>query len=269
MPKPLTDIYSDLRDRKLLPVVVLLVVAIVAVPIALASSSQEAAPAPVQGSAQAADAPEAQSAVLVDDPGLRDYRKRLDALKSRNPFRQQFQISGLGETEVEGTSASDSSLATGGTAVDVSGSASSGTSSAPVGSSPTGSEPEEPASTEPAPSPSPAPAKTKTVTRTFTYLVDVQFGLTGEVKPFEDLDNLASLPPKHPLVVFLGVSEDGRRALFLVSSDVTSASGDGSCASFGGSACGLLVLKEGESQRLKSGKTRRLALTDIHREYLD
>jgi len=71
--------------------------------------------------------------------------------------------------------------------------------------------------------------------------------------------------------VFVGVSEDGKKALFFVSSGVGAASGDGVCLALGATGCGLLVLKAGEAARLEympDGNTYSLKLRDIKRELL-
>src|SRR5918997_1811144 len=70
---------------------------------------------------------------------LRDYRKRLDALKAQNPFEQQFETSGLEGTEVEsGTETLESVTAGGGdvAAADIGGSTSIPSSGSTTASSP-------------------------------------------------------------------------------------------------------------------------------------
>src|ERR671916_709972 len=114
-PPVVADLYRDLRDRRLLPLVALLVIAIIAVPIALsASGGAPATTATPAAEIVPADAPEAQAAVLAENPGLRDYRKRLDALKSQNPFEQQFETSGLEGTEGSSGGSTVDSVTSGG-----------------------------------------------------------------------------------------------------------------------------------------------------------
>ena len=65
--------------------------------------------------------------------------------------------------------------------------------------------------------------------------------------------------------MFLGVNTGGNRAVFLVSDDVSSTSGDGSCAP-SGADCDFLTLREGESQTfdyVPDGKTYKLVLKKI------
>lgn len=91
-PPFLQDIYYDLRERRLLPLIALVVVAIAAVPFLLGNSEKQAAPlASVGMAAGGEEAIEASSLKVVQaKPGLRDYRKRLAHLQPKNPFRPHF-----------------------------------------------------------------------------------------------------------------------------------------------------------------------------------
>jgi hypothetical protein len=81
------DLYYDLRDRRLLPLVGLVLVAIVAVPILLASSS-EPKPVPVSPAPKPAGASASALTVVRATPGLRAYRKRLRGRTPTDPFKQ-------------------------------------------------------------------------------------------------------------------------------------------------------------------------------------
>ena len=89
-----SDLVQDLRDRRLLIPAIGLIVAIVAVPLLLGAGG--GADEPIVASAPAEQVPpamkgseEVEPVVLADVPGLRDYRKRLEGSKGRNPFVQQ------------------------------------------------------------------------------------------------------------------------------------------------------------------------------------
>src|SRR5215211_5737322 len=85
------DVVYDLRSRGLLPVVILLVVALVAVPMLISRGSKDSSASSLQPSSAVAEAaPETQNAVVSYSPGIRDYKKRLDDLSPKDPFRQQF-----------------------------------------------------------------------------------------------------------------------------------------------------------------------------------
>ena len=79
------DLYRDLVDRRMLVPVIALLVAIVAVPVLLKSEPPAPAP-PAAAAAPAEGTDEVSPAVLVSDPGVRDYSKRLSALKKKNPL---------------------------------------------------------------------------------------------------------------------------------------------------------------------------------------
>jgi len=85
-PSRVADLWLDLRDRRLLPVVLLLVAAIVAVPVVLARGGEQAAPTPAPSPATQAAGP----AVVPDERVLRDPEVRLRDAESRNPFSQQL-----------------------------------------------------------------------------------------------------------------------------------------------------------------------------------
>src|SRR4051794_35681552 len=90
-PKFLDGLYRDLRDRRMLLPAIALVVALFAVPILLKSqASTTSAPAatPDISSDSASDA--AVPAVVTQELGVTQYRKRLDQLNSKNPFHQQY-----------------------------------------------------------------------------------------------------------------------------------------------------------------------------------
>ncbi len=92
-PQFLSDLYRDLRDRRMLLPVAALIIAIAVVPIGLAKSTPEAVPPPpIAEGGQGA----AEPAVLASEVGVRDYKKRLEQLKSSNPFEQKFSASAPG-----------------------------------------------------------------------------------------------------------------------------------------------------------------------------
>ena len=85
-PQLLTDVYRDLRDRRLLIPVIALLVALVAVPMLLGSKTPPPVPPAPAASVDLKDAAAVQSAVFVENASVRNYRKRLEPLKAKNPF---------------------------------------------------------------------------------------------------------------------------------------------------------------------------------------
>jgi hypothetical protein len=254
-PKFVTDVARDLRDRHLLIPVIALLVAIVAVPVALKSSAEPAPPPPPAG--DALDGSATQPAVLAESVTVRDYRERLDALKSKNPFRQTFSAPKIGEgQQIAGL---DDPLTTGttpaptGTTSDPAATSSSGTTTSSTGSTNSGSN----TSSEPKPD---------TITRFVARRIDILVGPEGSETERNGVEQLTLLPSKSkPVVAFLGVSESGGKAVFLVSNDVSSTSGEGSCFP-SQSSCEYLVLREGQSRTFDytpDGVTYKLKLRKI------
>lgn len=252
-PKLAGDLYGDLRDRRLLPLVVVLVLATLALPFLLKS---DAASAPALDPSAGADLPDevGGAAVLVADPELRDYRERLDRLRSKDPFAGQplaqqdlssaaiEDVSGGGgggggstaaplpEVEVSGSVSESVTESTSTTSETVTEPASSGSGGGSGGGSGSGG----------------GGARSW-----YSFSVDVAAGPAGEARRREDVKELTVLPSKsNPVAIYLGVDEAGRRALFTLSSDVAGVEGDGSCIPRP-SSCEFLTLKKGEEARLE------------------
>ena len=99
LPGFVTDLYYDLRDRRLLPLVALVLVAIVAVPFLLAGGS-EPKPVPVGPKPKVTGTNASQLTVVRATPGLRDYRKRLRGRTPTDPFKQRAAASNLSAAQL-------------------------------------------------------------------------------------------------------------------------------------------------------------------------
>lgn len=268
-PQLLTDLYRDLRDRRLLPLVLVLVVGLAVVPMALSSKQRSTPPPaspPVAPVAKKSNAP--STPVVVSDPGLRDYRRRLKGDTPKDPFVQQFTApTGLGGAQLSqtgGSSTSTTSTSTD-TAGAVSPASSSGTTSTstslPSGGSP-GSEPSTRTSSE------------REIKLVF-YRLKLRTGqVGGEMKTQDEVPPLSSLPSESvPALAFLGVTMDSdlnaKRAFFLVSNDVSLITGDGACVL--GDPCQLLALKPRQHVDLvwSDGLTYRVKLLRFGRHVRD
>ena len=84
LPRLITDLLADLRDRKLLPLVLILPLAIVAVPLLM--KQDPAAPPPVQAEAPVPEGVPS-AAVLTATPNLRDYHERTGPAALEEPVR--------------------------------------------------------------------------------------------------------------------------------------------------------------------------------------
>jgi hypothetical protein len=262
-PKLLTDLYSDMRDRRLLVPALALLVAVVAVPLLLSSSSEPTAP-PVASALDPEAGAAVQSAVLAEEVSVRNYRRRLASLREKNPFAAKFALPAGGGGEGGGggsgstteTSTSTSTTTSSGSSTTVT-ETSTSTETTPGGGSTTADETTVDETT----------VDQKPEIRFYAGRVDVTVGQLGKAKTIEDVRRLDFLPnDKAPVVAFVGLREGGDRALFSVSSDVAETKGDGSCAPKKPSPCQFLTLAVGDERRFKfaDGRTYRLKLLATH-----
>jgi hypothetical protein len=244
VPGPVRDLYLDLRDRRLLPLVALIVVSIIAVPILLSQSGDDEGPTPAELYAPSVGddgAAAASLSVVEATPGLRDYRKRLRARDATNPFEQRYTepiTKGAdlqSESETSAGQKSSTSDTSGKGPSDDSGDSGGGGGSGGGGSP--GGQPE---------------------LRFYTWTADVQISHTetqpdGSTKMSPPEVRNGIRPPKplpaeaKPVVTFLGVkvkNEKTLKALMMVSDEVTGVFGDAKCVS-GVEQCELLELEPG------------------------
>jgi len=249
VPDFVSDLYYDLRDRRLLPLLALILVAIVAAPFLLKSDAEEVepvpGPAPEVGIQQAS---EKTLTVVKAAPGLRNYRKRLGRRAPTDPFKQRFTAPVL-----EGSELNEESTTT----TTEGGGSSSGESSTGGASGGSG---------EGAPSgggeASPQPGRLTF----FAFAVDVRIskartkpdGSVEKSKP-EDREKViapAPLPsPKVPVVTYMGIGGKDHLPLFMVSEDVTAVFGEGKCIS-GTSHCQLIELEPGQPEIFEYGENK-------------
>jgi hypothetical protein len=255
MPSFLTDLISDMRDRHLLPVAGVLLVAIAGVLVLL--SGMGANPKPVAADTGAVIPKSGQARVAVvaqSDPGVREYKQRLSGRASNDPFNQK----GVSATDSSGSQLETVSPA----GVDATSAGSSNPSSSGSGSTPTGG-----GGSSQLPPGSTANESGSTNATFASYAVDTKVGEPGNLKDRKDIAQLDMLPSEgKPVFVFMGVSKDGKKALFLVS-NVLSLSGSGSCL-VTVAICQLVALKQGDQADIRYAldlKTYRLKVTDIRK----
>jgi hypothetical protein len=253
-PQFLSNLYRDMRDRRLLVPAAALVAALIAVPIVLSSSSSTTTPTPAAATIAGESGDEAATspAVLTEQLGVTDYRKRLEQLNSKNPFRRQFMTTPKSAGSQTTSSDPASSTATSSTSVP---SVPSTSSSAPI--PPTSSSDVPPSSAPPQP---PEPTL-------YAFRADVAIGPPGDLTRRKDVELGKFLPGEgKPMVAFAGATEDLKHGLFLVSDDVSSVSGDGRCVP-GPIECSLLRLKVGDQATMaytpEGDRTYRLKLFRI------
>lgn len=243
VPPFLADLYYDLHDRRLLPLVVLVLVAIVAAPFLLSGDSEEAPPPPpvagISASPGTAATGAARLTVVEAKPGLRDYRKRLGSRTPTDPFKQRYSgpIHKGGQLQEE-TATSETPPAAGGEAVATSPPA---TSEIPPPSSP--------------PSDHSGGNGTSPSVELFTFAIDVQIAHTETTKadgrrmgePTVKRGVLPTTPlpgEKAPVVTYMGLAPRGKNLLLMVSNNVKTVLGDAKCLS-GTDTCQLLEVEPG------------------------
>jgi hypothetical protein len=250
VPPVLADVYWDLRDRRLLPLVALVVVAIAAVPFVLGGGPEEAGPPPIDAGASPLEVAEESSLTVVEaNPGLRDYRKRLAARTPTDPFKQRYtQVNLAGAQLNPQTEGSESSSGDTGTVTATSGGSGGETESPGAESKPS------PTESSPSPggsSPDKGDEGTSGELTLYTFAAKVRIAKSGgkdqakeEPVVRERVLPLTALPgEKAPVVTYMGSSKKGK-PLLLVSTDVKSTFGDAKCIS-GDDVCQLLEVEPG------------------------
>jgi len=239
----LTSTWDELVRRKLWPVAILLLAALVAVPFLLAKDPEPVAPVPAADDTAApasATAATANPVVTLVQDGERTERRRVLGVR-KNPFEPAPVKPVKAEsTTVRQTQTTTSSGSTSGD-TDLGGKPTGG-SSAPStggGGSPVGA----PSPTVPtAGDQSPAPKRHE------LYSLVVRFG-NSESDSLERM-SLARLKPlpdaEAPALVYLGVADRGKSAVFMVDSNVE-AQGDGICSPTPQN-CETIRLSEGETE---------------------
>jgi hypothetical protein len=227
----LQNLAKDLVDRRLWPVAVLLVAALVAVPVVLAKGGSTPSPVAPAATGAAADASAGTAqAVVKVDAGPAPSRRRAGAL--HNPFVQPT-AKAAPKASTPSSSSSSGAASTGGSAT---ASPSTGTPSSSGSGSPgaggSSSTPSTPATAD-------------------VYTATLRFGRTDapSLKTHRDLVRLSPLPSvEDPFVVFLGVLTDHKTAAFLV--DATAQPhGEGRCRP-SKTNCQTLELHAGDTEIL-------------------
>jgi hypothetical protein len=249
VPAFLVDLYWDLRDRRLLPLVGLAIIAIVAVPFLLGGGSEEEEAAPAVAGVSSAPSPEptgAKLTVVEAKPGLRDYRKRLREERPTDPFVQRYTAPQLKGTELGGgeeasSSSTSTSTSTSTTKVTTTSKNSDSTSTTEVTTETNG---------ESSPGGEAGAAPQLTL---YSFAADVKIVRTTSSADGEKLTDdpivrhkvipPAALPGDNAQVVtYMGISPTTRKPLLLISDQVTAVFGEATCLS-GANTCQLIEVE--------------------------
>jgi hypothetical protein len=219
----LLDLWHDLREKRLAPVAVVLLLGLVAVPVLLAKPAQDPGPAPVVAAPKKGDR-EALAALTeiklgkdVDGQG-----STLGVFDPDNPFKppkgklkNTDSVATAGPTDVTGTpggSPTGSSGDDSGGGISIGGDVNIGGGGLP-GSGVTPGDGTTP----------------DTKTTVYKYVVDLTFKANGRTRHIKGMEKLDMLPSdSSPLLIFMGVTANGGDAVFLVDSTLEAA-GEGRC----------------------------------------
>jgi hypothetical protein len=236
------DTWRQLVRHRLWPIALGLVAAMVAVPMLLADNPEPApAPAPTANAAPASADDAALEPVVAKADVTEPVRRRHVLGDRKDPFKpapapkaKVTKVDQAPTTSTPGVAGSEDKSG----APTAGGGTSGGAPSTPVSGGPLGG-----GTSAPAPKPARVyPADSLTV----------RFGEGGDPKqvlaPGKELPEAAD-DESNPLLVYLGLSKDGKQAIFLLDASVT-ADGDGHCDSDGALGCETLRMRAGDTEFL-------------------
>jgi hypothetical protein len=242
----LLDLWLDLRAKRLAPVAVLLLAAVIAVPIVLANGKKSPpAPAAPGTATTASVAPVVQSA-----PQAGAVSSKLQDFSSRDPFAPTGHAATTTATSTpSGGAPTGTSTTPAGTGQTGGGTTGSTGTTGPTGTGPTGT--------------------TVPKTTFFTFTVDIRFGPPGDQKLHKGVQRLELIPDaQDPKIVFLGVTSTEKTAVFLVDSSL-GVDTNGKCKPSGDQCTFLYLRPDGTHDQAEltdqDGNTFRLHLLNIHR----
>jgi hypothetical protein len=213
----LLDLWHDLREKRLAPVAVVLLLGLVAVPVLLAKPAENPGPAPVVAAPKPADR-EALAALTKVKLGNDEVGKgsTLGVFDPDNPFKPPKGAIKKATTGVSGSAGPD----TGGPSTPSGGSPSTPDTTGGGGVTSPGA-PNVPTN--------PGTGGGGTSTTVYKYVVDLTFTANGRTRHIKGMEKLDMLPSdSSPLLIFMGVTAKGGDAVFLVDSTLEAA-GEGRC----------------------------------------
>lgn len=260
----LLDIWADLKAKKLAPVAIGLVVAAVAIPVLLMKGEDSAGegPLPVLAS-NPTGGPEVEVAEELAERG-----SKLDSYKPRDPFKGRVKpdddsAMGGGTATVPGGSGEPDKGSSGSSGAPLGGLGSGGSGGSSGSSGPTGG-----GGLGSSPTPAPTPPKldiVKPKQRLYTYQLALKFGRPGREVRYPAVTRMSFLPrPTLPALLFMGVKEGERAAVFFVHPGMTH-QGEGACVP-SPKNCNFLELEIGEQHYLAANDYEfRIQLLKINR----
>jgi hypothetical protein len=278
----LTDLWYDLRAKRLWPVAVVLLAALVATPIVLSKKAEQPEPAPATSAAPPAEPKGPEGPAQLAEVKLEELAEgsgsSLSSFKDpSNPFAPPRKVLEAARRQAEGPSSVSTALggdtgasshtgggSPGGNSLSVGGDINVGT---PGGGGTGGGVSPDVGGGTPVPDPGVDTPEPKTTE--YTYVVDVAFRANDRERTVKGMEKLDMLPdPASPLLIFMGVTPKAGNAVFMVDSTLDAA-GEGSCKPTP-TECAYLYLgpgsehefttDEGDSYMLRVDEIRRVKL---------
>lgn len=247
----LQDLWHDLRERRLWPVAALLVLGILAIPVALRESSVDPPPAPVAAVADANES-DGPSVRLDVDSGADSSGtgSSLNVFAPEDPFVPPKSVTSEPKSDATASAAGPSGDAGGAPGGQTGGG--DGGVPAPGGSQPT-------------PPGTPTQPVAPPTTSEYEYVADVTFW-NGDRRSKRRLHKLDMLPNQaSPVLIFMGATPEGGNAVFLVDSTLKAA-GEGNCRPTNEN-CAFVDIGPGAEHtfRTEAGDSYRLRIDEIRR----
>jgi hypothetical protein len=263
----LLDLWHDLREKRLWPVALALLIGLVAVPVVLSKPVGAPAPTPPPVNSQADQNLKEQAKVVLANDG--ENGSKLNLFKSTDPFKPP-----KGAVKNPNAAASDGGV---GPAASSSAATSAGSTGAVGGSSAgalpaggsTGSTGGGTGTTSPGGfSPAGGNTVTKKKVTKYTYVIDVTYTHDGHVRKEKGMTALEMLPNSaSPLLVFLGVDSKATNAVFIVDQSLKATDdSEGRCKPDNDN-CNFLYLGAGNQEKFTTddGQSYTLTIDNIRR----
>jgi hypothetical protein len=250
------DLWQDLQAKRLAPVAVVLVLALIAVPVVLSKPAKTTAPPPTNAVRSAPDPKDLKALASVKLANADDERgSSLDTFDPSDPFRPPKSVTKKKEAADTNAPSSVAGNTSGGsTSGDTSGGGDTGSTGGGItgdtGGGTTGD----------------TGGGDQTQTVQYRYVVDVTFITNGHTRHIKGLERLQMLPSEDsPLLLFLGVTPNAGNAVFLVDSTLDAA-GEGSCKPRA-SECAFLYIGAGSEHAFTNddGDSYRLRIDEIRK----
>lgn len=249
------ELWHDLREKRLWPVALALLIAMVAIPVVLSKPSEEppAAPPPKASTAPAPREFKGLASVTLEEPEL-GVGSTLNTFDPSDPFRPPPKV-------VRRTADPDGVSAAG---PGPSSAADTGTPSRDAGTS--GGDGGGGQTTDDGDTSGGDDTDSQPQTQQYAYVVDLTFTANGRTRRIKGVKRLGMLPNQaNPLLLFLGVTPNAGNAVFLVDATLQAA-GEGQCRP-SGDECAFLYIGAGSVHEFtnEDGDSYRLRIDEIRK----